>query len=95
VRGTAKTVVVDTEVSTKGQGNTKLSPVDHSVDGILDLVQKGSNTKKKKEKVFVTRILKDWTKFTTQNEKKRKSKVFYPDNFTTTIFRLICHDVYV
>jgi hypothetical protein len=61
------------------QGSTKLSPVNHLVDGILVLVQQGSNAKRE---VIAARKLKDWTKFTTQNNQKQKRKSrFYRDNF--------------
>jgi hypothetical protein len=78
VRGTAKTVVVDTEVSTKGQGNTKLSPVDHSVDGILDLVQKGSNTKKKRRKFLLHGSLKIGPSLPLKMKKKENQRFFIP-----------------
>ena len=49
------------------------------VDGILVLVQKGSNAK---TEVIAARNLKDWTKFTTQNNKgKKENHVFNRDNF--------------
>jgi hypothetical protein len=53
----------------------KLSPVE-MVDGILFLVQKGSNAKK--ESFCCTEPERLFTKFTTQNRKatKRKSKFF-------------------
>jgi hypothetical protein len=59
----------------KVQGSTKLSPVDHLVDGILVLVQKGSKMTKKK--VFAARNLKDCYKVyhSKQDRKKKRIKV--------------------
>jgi len=60
---------------TRCQGSMKLSPVDHLVDGILFLVQKGSNAKK--ESFCCTEPIVYQVYHSKQKSNKKKIKVFY------------------